>query len=47
MVSCTEEVESLLLCGQRLTDDEIASLKCSLALMKADYLRSLSKCLGV
>ena len=42
-----EEVESLLLCGQQLTDDEIASLKCLLGLMKADHLRSSSKCLGV
>lgn len=47
MVSCgPEEIESLLLCGQRLADDEIALLKCSLKLMKADYLRSVSKCLG-
>ena len=51
MASCTartiEEVESLLLQGQQLTDDELASLKHSLGLMKGDDLRSLSKRLGV
>ena len=40
MMSCSsEELESLLLRGKELTDDEIASLKCSLNLIKADYLR--------
>ena len=48
MASCTtEEVESLLLHGQQLTDDELASLKRSLGLMKGDDLRNLSRRLGV
>ena len=42
-----EEVESLLLRRQQLTDDEIALLKCSLGLMKANHLRSFLKRLGV
>ena len=52
MASCTTriivEVESLLLQGQQLMDDESSSLKHSLGLMmKGDDLRSLLKCLGV
>lgn len=43
----SEEVESLLLRGNQLTGDELASLKRSLGLMKGDDLRSLSKSLGV
>ena len=51
MATCTNaeelKVESLLLQGQKLTSDELTSLKHLLRLMKDDDLRSLSKRLGV
>ena len=42
-----EEVESLLLHGQQLTDNALASIKCSLGLKNGDNLRNLSRHLRV